>query len=294
MSDIRIGFLGFGEAGYAIASGLHEKEGVNGILAYDAMQDDPAFAAKLEQKRASLGAQKMDTEAALAAAADVIFVAIPSFCAMDCARNAAAGIRPGVIYVDVSTATAAEKREESALFAAKGALFVDGAMMGALPLERHQVHMMISGDGREKLQQLMAPYHMNLDDQGPVPGVATSIKFVRSIFTKGVMALTIEAMRTAQHYGIEDIIADSIHSSLNKDFDVLMARWLGSPVLHAKRRAHEMANVVDSMQAEGLPSIMSQATKAHLEWLDASGMKECFADGMPDDWHEILKRWPVA
>lgn len=294
MTDICVGFLGFGEAGYAIASGLHEKEGVNHILAFDAMQDDPHFAGKLEEKRAALGAAKMDSEAALASKADIIFVAVPSFCAFDCAKNAAAGIRSGTVYVDVSTATAAEKRQEAQLFAERNALFVDGAMMGALPLERHQVHMMVSGPGRERMQALMAPYHMNLDDQGPEPGVATSIKFVRSVFTKGVMALTIEAMRTAQHYGIEDIIADSIRSALSKDFDVLMARWLGSPVLHAKRRSHEMSNVIASMEAEGLPAIMSRATKTHLDWLDESGMKECFSDGMPDDWHEILKRWPIA
>ena len=294
MDTTRIGFLGFGEAGYAIASGLHEKEGVNSILAYDAMQDDPKCAGKLAEKRAAVHAEKIASAADLAAHADIIFVAIPSFCAFACAQNAAEGIRPGVVYVDVSTATSAEKRAEAELFAAKGALFVDGAMMGALPLERHQVHMMISGPGRERMQQLMAPYHMNLDDQGPEPGVATSIKFVRSVFTKGIMALAIEAMRTAQHYGIEDLIAQSIHDALDKDFDVLMARWLGSPVLHAKRRAHEMENVVASMEAEGLPAIMSKATKEHLEWLDASGMKDSFADGMPDDWHEILKRWPKA
>ena len=161
MDTTRIGFLGFGEAGYAIASGLHEKEGVNSILTYDAMQDDPKFAGKLAEKRASVHAEKMTSEADLAAHADIIFVAIPSFCAFACAQNAAEGIRPGVVYVDVSTATSAEKRAEAELFAAKGALFVDGAMMGALPLERHQVHMMISGPGRERMQQLMAPYHKN-------------------------------------------------------------------------------------------------------------------------------------
>ena len=150
MESVRIGFLGFGEAGYAIASGLHEKEGVNNILVYDAMQDDLKFSEKLAEKRASVSAVKMSSEAELAGCADIIFVAIPSFCAFDCAKRAAEGIRPGVVYVDVSTATSAEKRAESEMFAAKGALFVDGAMMGALPLEKHQVHMMISGNGRGK------------------------------------------------------------------------------------------------------------------------------------------------
>ena len=58
MDTTRIGFLGFGEAGYAIASGLHEKEGVNSILAYDAMQDDPKCAGKLAEKRAAVHADK--------------------------------------------------------------------------------------------------------------------------------------------------------------------------------------------------------------------------------------------
>ena len=131
-----LGFLGFGEAGYSLASGFHNEEGIESIYVYDAMQDDPKLGKKLAEKREYLGAVRMENEGAVAAKADIIFMALPSNCAVDCVTNAAKGIRPDSIFVDVSTATAADKRTESEIILAKGAHFVDGAMLGALPQKK--------------------------------------------------------------------------------------------------------------------------------------------------------------
>lgn len=288
-----LGFLGFGEAGYSLASGFHNEEGIESIYVYDAMQDDPKLGKKLAEKREYLGAVRMENEGAVAAKADIIFMALPSNCAVDCVTNAAKGIRPDSIFVDVSTATAADKRTESEIILAKGAHFVDGAMLGALPLKKHRVAMTITGEGCRQMMDLMAPYHMNLDYQGEEPGKATSIKFVRSVFTKGMQALAIETVRTAQHFGVEELVIDSIKDTLSADIDYNLARWLGSPIQHAKRRSHEMANAIDAMKADHLPTTMAEAVKAKLDWLDAQNYMEYFPDGIPEDWREIIKRWPV-
>lgn len=288
-----LGFLGFGEAGYSLASGFHSQEGLNDIFVYDAMQDDPKLASKLADKRAALGAVRMENEGDVAANADIIFMALPSNCAVNCVINAAKGIRPGVIFVDASTATAADKRRESEIILDKGAHFVDGAMLGALPLKKHKVPMTITGEGCRQMMDLMAPYHMNLDYQGEEPGKATSIKFVRSVFTKGMQALAIETVRTAQHFGVEELVIASIKDTLAADIDYNLARWLGSPIQHAKRRSHEMANAIDAMKADGLPTTMAEAVKAKLDWLDAQNYMQFFPDGIPEDWHEIIRRWPV-
>ena len=161
-----LGFLGFGEAGYSLASGFHNEEGLDSVYVYDAMQDDPKLEKKLAEKREALGAVRMESEGDVAAKADIIFMALPSNCAVGCVSNAAKGIRPGTIFVDVSTATAADKRMESEIILARGAHFVDGAMLGALPLKKHKVPMTITGEGCRQMMDLMAPYHMNLDYQG--------------------------------------------------------------------------------------------------------------------------------
>lgn len=291
--EIVLGFLGFGEAGYSLAEGFHREEGLNRLYVYDAMQDDIRFKEKQEERRKELGAEKAACEKEVAEKADIIFMATPSDFAVDCTKKALEGMRPGVIFVDVSTATAADKRLESNLLEEKGAWFVDGAMLGALPLKKHKVPMTISGNGCKRMMELMAPYHMNLDYQGEEPGRATSIKFVRSVFTKGMQALAVETIRTAQHFGIEELVVESIKDTLSADIEYNLARWIGSPIQHARRRSHEMKNAIDAMKAEQLPTTMAEAVKAKLDWLDAQNYMEYFPDGIPEDWRKIAKSWPV-
>ena len=132
-----IGFVGFGEAAAAIAEGLHE-EGAENLICFDAMQNDPRFTEKLEAKRAKAHARRKQTPADVCREADIVISAVPSGFALSAAKEAVPGLTKGTIYVDVSTATPAEKKRISALVEEKGGAFVDGAMMGTLLKDRHQ------------------------------------------------------------------------------------------------------------------------------------------------------------
>ena len=96
--------------------------------------------------------------------------------------------------MDVSTATPIEKKKISGMVKAKGGLFVDGAMMGALLKDKHQVPMLLSGDGAAVFRDKMEPYHMRLEIVDGEAGTATSIKFIRSITAKGLSCLLIESL----------------------------------------------------------------------------------------------------
>lgn len=288
----KIGFIGFGEAGYWIAYGLKD-EGIRELFAFDVMQDHPVYGQKLEEKYKSLGACKCSSENDVVEKAQIIFSAVPSFASLDCAIKASKGMTDGKVFVDVSTAKALDKREAAEKIQACNGLFVDGAMLGALPIKKHRVPMLISGRGCGKLIELMSPYNMDLTCQGEVPGDATNIKLVRSIFTKGISMLAIETVRTAQHFGIEELVVESIKETLSSaDFDTLMTRWLGSPILHAKRRADEMKNAIESMDKENLSKIMSEAVKKKLEWMAEQNFGEEFLEGIPNDWKDIVAQWP--
>ena len=285
-----VGFVGFGEAASSIAAGLHE-EGVERIVCFDVMREDPRFQEAFEKKLAACGGRMLETAAAVCQEADIVFSATPSQFAVAAAEGAAPGMREGLIFADVSTTTPLEKKKIAAIAAEKGTLFVDGAMMGALLKDRHHVQMLLCGSGAKAMMELMAPYHMRLEYVEGEVGTATSIKFIRSITTKGVSCLLIESLIAAQRFGVEKTIVDSIIDSFGPEFKGIVDSYVSGAILHALRREHEMENVVDFLKSENLPYTMAEASREWLTWLDDNNIKGRFEGGVPRDWRKVLDGW---
>lgn len=285
-----VGFVGFGEAAAAIAEGLHE-EGIEKIYCFDAMQDRPDFTEKMTQRCAAAVAEKQNTSADVCRMSDIVISAVPSGFAWEAARQAVPGIQRGSIYVDVSTATPAEKKKISLLVEEKGGRFVDGAMMGTLLKDRHQVPMLICGSGAESFLQKMEPYHMRPSIVEGEPGTATSLKFIRSITAKGLSCLLIESLQAAQKFGVEDLIVDSLLDSFGPAFEKIISGYVSGAVIHAERREHELQNVVDFLKEEELPYTMAEATRQKLQWILDQGIKGRFPDGVGRNWQDVLAGW---
>ena len=287
-----IGFVGFGEANSSIAQGLYS-EGVKEIVCFDTMQDDPRFQERIEQKIASCGAQKVASADEVCRCADIVISGTPSNYAYGAAEAAADGAHAGMIYMDVSTATPKDKKRISALMEAKGALFVDGAMMGTLLKDRHQVPMLLCGSGAAKAKEMLDPYNMRLTLVDGEPGTATSIKFIRSITAKGLSCLLIESFQAAKKFGVIDTIQDSFLDSFGPGFQKIMDGYISGAVLHAARREHEMENVVDFLKSEDLPYSMADATREKLKWINDNHVKDLFEGGVPRDFRKVLDGWDL-
>ena len=193
--------------------------------------------------------------------------------------------------MDVSTATPLEKKQIAGMATEKGARFVDAAMMGALLKDRHQVQMLLSGNGAKAMMEMMAPYHMRLEFVEGEPGTATSIKFIRSITAKGLSCLLIESLQAAQHFGVEKTIVDSFIDSFGPKFKGIIDGYVSGAIIHAMRREHELQNVVDFLKSENLPYTMAEATRQKLAWLDENDIKSRFEGGVPRDWEKVLAGW---
>lgn len=287
-----VGFIGFGEADSSIALGLHG-EGVEEILYFDAMQNDPRFSEKLKAKGEAAGAEQCASAAEVARRAQVIFSAVPSNFAVSAAEGALDGVHEGLIYTDVSTATPADKRRISDMIAERGGAYVDGAMMGPLLQDKHKVSMLLSGKASQRLKDAMSPYNMRMTVVGDVPGVATSMKFIRSIYAKGISTLFIELFLAAQKFGVEEDIVASLVNTYGEDIVNVIDRNLSGSILHADRREHEMQNVVDFLKSEGLPFTMSEATRETLAWARDMKIKDNFEGEVPRDWHGVLAGWKM-
>ena len=287
-----IGFIGFGEADSSIALGLHG-ENAEKLIYFDSMQNNEKFREKIEKKAAESGAVQCESAAEVCRQADVIFSAIPSNYAVAAAEGGLDGVHPGLIYTDVSTATPADKRKISEMISARGGEYVDGAMMGTLLKDRHQVPMLLSGKAAPELKERMAPYHMRMEVVGDTPGTATSMKFIRSITTKGISTLLFESLQAAQKFGVEEDIVASCLDSFGDGFLKIINGYLSGVIIHADRREHEMENVVDFLKSEGLPYTMAEATREKIAWIRDTHIKENFEDEVPREWHGVLKGWKL-
>ena len=289
---MKVGFIGFGEADSAIADGLNEEGNVE-LICYDAMKNDPRFAEKLAAKCAKTNTTMLDSAALVAEQADVIFMAVPSNFAVTAVTGALPGLHPGVIYVDVSTATPGDKKMMAGKVAERGAEYVDGAMMGPLLKNRHQVPMLLSGKAAQELRDKMAPYNMKMTVVGEVPGIATSMKFIRSITAKGIGCLLVESLQAAQYYGVEETIVESFVDSFGPAFRPVIDGYMSGAIIHADRREHELQNVVDFLKQEGLPYTMAEAVRTKLAWLRDTDVKGNFEGDVPRDWQGVLAGWKL-
>ena len=287
-----VGFIGFGEANSSIALGLSQ-EGLKDLICFDVMQDDARFIDRFEEKYKVTGAKKMPNAEEVAQQADLVISCTPSNFAIAAAEGAISGVHEGMIFMDVSTATPKDKKHIGEMVSAKGALFVDGAMMGALLKDKHQVPMLMCGSGADRVKEMMEPYHMRMTVVDGEPGTATSIKFIRSITAKGLSCLLIESFHAAKKFGVVDTIQESFLDSFGPGFKKIMDGYISGAVLHAARRMHEMENVVDFLRSEDLPYTMADATRGMLEWINKNDVKGLFDGDVPRDFRKVLDVWDL-
>ena len=200
---MKIGFIGFGEAAYNISLGL-KGEGVTGIIAYDKMAGDPVMGPMVAGRAAEAGAALLDTAKEVAEQADVIFGAVPSSFALDVCDEIKDVLCEGKIYADVSASTPAVKEKIWEAVRDTGVKFVDAAMLGSLPKDKHQVPITASGNGADTLKEMMTPYGMKITTAGEKAGAASAIKLVRSIYMKGIASLMIEMLQAADAYDVSE------------------------------------------------------------------------------------------
>lgn len=252
-ASLRIGMLGLGEAGGAIAADL-----VAAGVAVRAWDPRPV--------RASPGVELV------AAATDVVDAdVVLSVNAASIAETAAASVAPVLaaptIYADLNTSSAATKRAVAAIVAPTGARFADVALMGTVPGNGLRTPALVSGPGADRFAELLGALGMPVEAIGPQPGDAAARKLLRSVFMKGIAVCAVEALRAAEAAGCRDWLWDDIASTLTRADEALLTRLVSGTERHAARRAHEMADVCELLHELGVASTVSEAAVRSLHEL---------------------------
>ncbi|GIP37908.1 6-phosphogluconate dehydrogenase [Paenibacillus sp. J31TS4] len=285
---MQLGFIGFGEAAFEMSSGLKE-QGFGTILAYDSMWNHPVFGS-LVKERASKAKVELKTESeGVLDQADILIVAVPADKAYEVSGTLTPHLKKGCIYVDVSASNPEIKRKISGNVKKKEVSFVDAAMMGPLPVYRHKVPILASGDGTDALIRHMSSYGMEISKVSENPGDASAVKLIRSIYMKGTAALLIEMLEAAHRFQVEDLVVGSISETMDgKSFEQSMNRLVTGTSVHAVRRATELEGSIQMLEAAGLDSLMSQAARDKLRLLSDFNLKEKFEGKTPAKWLDVI------
>jgi 3-hydroxyisobutyrate dehydrogenase-like beta-hydroxyacid dehydrogenase len=284
---LRLGFMGFGEAGYHFAQGLRDA-GLSGIVAYSrsgakAAADDP-----LRQRANEVGVELLASPKALSQRADLILAVTQGKAAMPALRSIRSHLRSHHIYVDASTAAVKAMEQAGRLLAGKAG-FVDAAIMGTVPLNGLRVVTVASGESAQRFKALMTPYGMNIQIVSGKAGAASAMKLIRSVFMKGLAGLLLESLEAAQRSGIMDAVAKDIAGSMDeRPFEQIIKRFVCGTAVHAQRRVHEMNESLALLRMLGASTRMTRATRAMIVEIAGMGLREQFGGREPDDFGSVI------
>lgn len=285
-----IGFIGFGEAGFELARGLHAA-GVEPIFFYHLRRGDPVRAALAARRARESGARELNSAGEVAVISDVILSVVSPEAALDAVESAAPGLGPGKVYLDLTSSSPEEMEKAAALVEARGAVFVDGVMTGSLPIEGPKVLTYVSGRGAEETARLLNGHGMNLHVAGPEPGQASAIKLILSVATKGLESLLVEMLLAAHHFKVEKEVLDALDRFFALGLERVVDRFVGSDAVYAGRRAKEMESAVSLLANIGVEPLMARATVQRLQWSASLGLSERFGGVPPKGYGEVIRAW---
>jgi 3-hydroxyisobutyrate dehydrogenase-like beta-hydroxyacid dehydrogenase len=286
---MKLGFIGFGGAGYGLAKGLRQA-GLAEIHYYDRMQETPPYSEVIRRHAAEIGAARAATLGELLARVEVVISCVTGAMAVSVAEEAAPFLRAGHLYADVNTASPQVKETVAGIVEKAGTDFVDAAMMGAIPTFLHRVPILASGAAAGRFLDCMQPYGMKIRVIGEQPGQASAIKMFRSIFMKGLLSIFIETLTATHRYGVDEMVIGSIAESLDgTPFRETARLQMTKGTVNAERMAHEMEEVIATLEELGVPAVMSRAAREKLLWCAGFGLRERFGGELPSTLEEVLQ-----
>ncbi|WP_193178721.1 NAD(P)-dependent oxidoreductase [Oricola nitratireducens] len=247
---MHIGFIGFGEAARAFVSSL-KPLGTGRFTAFDILQGTDR-SSEIEKASADLGVALGDGPVAAIEGANWIISAVTAASSLEAARSIENGLTEGQVYVDINSVSAKRKQETAALVRGRGARYVDMAVMAPVHPRGHRTPVLIAGDHGGEIAEALQRLEFDFTVVGDEVGAATSIKMIRSLFVKGLEAITVQAIAAARQAGC----FDEVYTSLSGSYKVLgwpdFAEYQFERMMrHGVRRAAEMRESANSMRELG-------------------------------------------
>jgi 3-hydroxyisobutyrate dehydrogenase-like beta-hydroxyacid dehydrogenase len=260
MHDVKpvLCFIGFGEAGQAIASGLRDA-GVETMAAWDILFPQPE-GEKLRHAGDAIGVRCATSAADAVRGADMIISAVTAASSLDAAQSVKSHVAGAPIFLDINSVSPGRKQDTAKLLGDK-ARYVDVAVLAPIYPARHQTPMLLAGPYAQEIASSLSALTMKVSIAGPETGAAAAIKMVRSVMIKGIEALTLECFLAASRAGVVDEVAASLKNNYpGLDWAKVIPYNLERMANHGERRAAEMEESADTLRELGVEPLMATAT----------------------------------
>ncbi|MCQ1856426.1 DUF1932 domain-containing protein, partial [Neorhizobium galegae] len=154
---------------------------------------------------------------------------------------------------DLNAVSRGRQRAPPALGNAAGADYLDMSVMAPGNPKCHATQVLIAGKNAAELLERVRDLGFSADVAGEAVGSATAIKMVRSVFVKGLEAITVEALLAAEASDcFEEILSSLSQSFPGLDWSKFPDYQFERTTRHGSRRAAEFRESGVTLHAAGL------------------------------------------
>ncbi|HLA20605.1 MAG TPA: DUF1932 domain-containing protein [Pseudolabrys sp.] len=268
----RVSFIGFGEAGQAIASGLRET-GIERIAAWDILFP-VAAGERLKAAGDGMGVRLATSATDAVRDTDLIVSAVTAASSFEAAQSVADHLAGNPYYLDINSVSPGRKQETAKLLDGR-ARYVDVAVIAPIHPARHKTPLLIAGPHAEEISPLLRELEMQLSIVPGETGKAAAIKMIRSVMIKGMEALSLECFLAASRAGLlEEVTASLKNNYPTLDFTKIADYNIERMASHGERRAAEMEESAVTLRELGLDPLMVEATVARQREMGTLGQQE--------------------
>ena len=282
----RFGLIGHGVVGSLFAR-LLSSRGAE-VLSYDVLLDDPQ---KIESTRVKIqadGARPAAFDETIAVAEFVLAVT-PTQACLQAAQRAAAHLRPEQIYCDFASTSPAVKQEIGGVIASAGAIFVEGAILGAVGASLTCPAILLGGEVAPRVSAELNSYGLKTSAYSKEIGRASAFKMIRSVFSKGMETLLIETLVSARRAGLRDEIWTEIRDTLAPDhMERMLQTWIRSHAISCSRRFCEMQEVSRYLEELNVPPVITRAAAETFRRSIELGIGTAF-ESEPQQFTEVIE-----
>jgi len=261
----QIAIVGFGEVGGIFAEDLasHSIK----VSVFDILFASPGHRKHMFAKAKRCGVTPAATLRDCLHHADLVISAVTASSAIAVATEAGPMLSSGQAFLDLNSVSPGTKCEVAARAGHSGAQFIEAAVMAAVSTPRLKVPMLLGGPHARELAASLQSIGMNATALSDQIGVASAVKMCRSVIMKGLESLAVECLFAARRYGAEDAVLQSLAATYpSLGWTGQFPDYLISRVAqHGRRRAAEMREVAQALQAVGIEPTMALATAKRQE-----------------------------
>ncbi len=271
-SKTRIAFIGFGEAGQAIAAGLHDADTAQ-MTAWDILFPQPA-GDRLRRAADSAGVHCAVSAEEAVREAEIVISAVTAAASSEAAASVKLHLHGTPYYLDINSVSPGRKQNTAKMLGA-ATRYIDVAVLAPIHSARHQTPLLIAGPDSQTVAPTLGSLGMRVSLAGTEIGAAAAIKMVRSVMIKGIEALTLECFLAAARAGVVDEVAASMRNNYpGLDWAKIVPYNLERMAVHGERRAAEMEEVADTLRELGVEPLMTSATVKRQREMAAIGQQQ--------------------